>query len=151
MRSDIKTLSTSQGSFGRVIIPMVPNPEVIERPKRRTYTAEYKIRILKEVDAITETGEFGALLRREGLFRSYIATWRWQREKGELEALSSKKRGPKITKSDSLSKIIEEKEKEIRKLQRRLKHAELIINFQKKISEIMGIPLKDIEIEGEDL
>lgn len=125
------------------------NPEVLERPKRRTYTVEYKSRILREADAAAESGEIGALLRREGLYSSTLQTWRRQREKGEIAGLSPKKRGPKSAKENPLANRVRELEAKNRRLQKSLKHAELILDIQKKISEITGIPLKDIEI-GED-
>ena len=73
--------------------PAVPDPEVRERAARRRFTAEYKLRMLRQADACTGTGELGALLRREGLYSSHLTTWRRQREEGSLAALSPKKRG----------------------------------------------------------
>lgn len=131
-------------------VPHIPSPEVLERPKRRTYTAEYKLKMLREADAAVEVGELGALLRREGLYSSHFQTWRRQKERGELAGLSPKKRGPKSTKSHPLAKRVKELEAENRRLQKRLKHAELILDIQKKISEITGIPLKPVENEEDD-
>ena len=68
--------------------------EVMAKPTRRRYSAEYKLRILREGDASTRPGEIGALLRREGLYSSNLTAWRKQLEKGELEGLSEKRRGP---------------------------------------------------------
>ena len=66
------------------------------KPKRRTYTAEYKLSILQEAEAVAATrGGIGALLRREGLYSSLLATWRRERADGILEALTPRKRGPK--------------------------------------------------------
>jgi len=131
-------------------VPRIPNPEVMERPKRRTYSAEYKLRMLREVDIAVELGELGALLRREGLYSSHLQTWRRQKERGELAGLSSKKRGPKSTKAHPLAKRLNALETENRRLQKRLKHAELILDIQKKISELTGIPLKPVENEEND-
>ncbi|MCD4784092.1 MAG: helix-turn-helix domain containing protein, partial [Candidatus Eremiobacteraeota bacterium] len=78
----------------------VPNPEVLERPRRRRFTAKYKLRILKEIDSATLRGESGAILRREGLYSSHIKSWRKQRERGALAGLSPKKRGTKPVKKD---------------------------------------------------
>lgn len=64
-----------------------PDPELIERPRRRRFSAEYKLRILREADACTESGKIGALLRREGLYSSILSEWRKQRDQGALEAL----------------------------------------------------------------
>lgn len=124
----------------------VPNPEVLERPKRRTYTADYKYRILKEIDAATQPGQIGAILRREGLYASNILCWRGQIGRGAREALKPRKRGRKPTEAEVLTQHIKALEKENKKLKKRLHHAALLLDIQKKISEITGIPLKDVEI-----
>jgi hypothetical protein len=118
----------------------VNDPEVHEKAARRTFAAEYKRRILEEADRCTETGEIGALLRREGLYSSHLVAWRRQREEGALSGLAPKKRGAKARPRNPLSKENERLRREIEKLQRRLKQAETIIEAQKKISEILGIP-----------
>lgn len=147
-----ETTSNSRRSDLRVAKPGVPDPEVLERPRRKRFTAEYKLRILKEIDAAARWGEVGAILRREGLYSSHIAAWRKQKEKGELDGLSQKKRGPKAARKDALAeKRLEDLEKENRRLQRHLKRAEIMLDIQKKISEITGIPLKDLEFEEDDL
>jgi len=109
---------------------VIPNPEVLERPKRRTHTAEYKRRILAEIEACTKPGEIGAILRREGLYASHIACWRRQREKAELEALKPRKRGR--CKSNPPDPLVKKLEQENKRLKKRLKHAELILDIQKK-------------------
>lgn len=118
------------------------DPEVLERPLRRKYTAEYKLRVLEEADRCSRPGELGALLRREGLYSSNLTTWRRQRERGVLEALSAKKRGRKAKVEDPRDRRIRELERENQRLERRLRQAESIIEFQKKLSEILGIPLE---------
>jgi len=128
---------------------VVPNPEVPEKASRRNYTAEYKRRILKEAADCKKQGQVGALLRREGLYSSNLTSWRHQVEKGTLDALSSKKRGPKARKPDPSIRRIAEQEKEIQKLQAKLKKAELIIDAQKKIAEIFQL-LRE-QKEGENL
>ena len=65
-----------------------PSPEVLERPVRRRFTVEYKAKILAEADACTEAGQFGELLRREGLYSSHLTTWRRQRDEGALAGLT---------------------------------------------------------------
>jgi transposase len=121
--------------------PQPPDPEVPEKPLRRRFTAEYKLRILKEAEACQSLGgEIGALLRREGLYSSHLVTWRRQREEGSLEALQARKRGRK--EKDPRARRIEELEKHNRKLEDRLHKANLIIEFQKKVADILGIPLK---------
>jgi transposase len=129
---------------------LVPNTEVLEKPIRRRFTAEYKLRILQEVDALSESGQIGALLRREGLYSSNLTTWRRQRDNGTIEALSPKKRGRKAHRQDPLIQENEQLRRQNERLARRLKKAEAIIDFQKKISEILGIPLSQPESEEND-
>ena len=117
------------------------DPEVPAQPRRRTYTAEYKLQILKQADMCKDPGQLGALLRREGLYHSNLITWRRQREEGTLKALSPKKRGRKAQPPNPLAARVAELERENRKLQRRLKKAETVIEIQKKTSELLGIPL----------
>jgi transposase len=80
--------------------PGKPDPESFEKPKRRRYSAEYKVRILKEADACTKSGELGALLRREGLYSSLLSNWRSQRDSGALSGLEPKRRGRKAKSKD---------------------------------------------------
>ena len=115
--------------------------EVTERPVRRKFGAEYKLMILREADACTKPGEIGALLRREGLYSSHLTTWRRQRDEGALARLTPVKRGPKARQTDARDVRIRELEKENEKLKKKMKQAEIIIEFQKKASEILGIPL----------
>jgi len=126
-----------------------PNPEVPEKAIRRSYTAEYKCRILKEAESCKEQGQVGALLRREGLYSSNLTSWRHQAERGTLDALSSKKRGPKARKADPSVRRIAEQEKQIHKLQAKLRKAELIIDAQKKMAEIFQL-IRDQQ-DGENL
>ncbi len=98
-------------------------------------------RILREAEACKEPGQLGALLRREGLYSSNLTTWRRQAEEGTLDALSPKKRGPIKRLPDSSLRRIAELEKENRKLNHKLKQAELIIEAQKKITQILQTPL----------
>lgn len=117
------------------------DPEVPAQARRRTYTAEYKLQILKQADMCREPGQLGALLRREGLYHSNLITWRRQREESTLKALSPKKRGRKAQPPNPLAARVAELEREKRKLEQRLKKAETIIEIQKKTSELLGIPL----------
>ena len=117
--------------------------EVLERPGRRRFTAGYKLRILQEADQSTEFGQIGRLLRREGLYSSNLRTWRRQRERGVLEGLTPKKRGRRAKAVDPRDGRICELERENERLRRRLEKAGMIIEFQKKISEILGIPLRE--------
>jgi transposase-like protein len=117
-----------------------PDPEVPEKKPRRRFAAAYKLRILKEYDACAKPGEIGALLRREGLYYSNINTWLRQRDEGVLHGLSPKKRGRKAKKVNPLAREVARLERENKKLSGKLKQAETIIEVQKKISEILGIP-----------
>src|SRR3990167_2102686 len=133
----------------RVMAPSPPpDPEVAERAARRRFTAEYKRRVLQEADACAGTGELGGLLRREGLYSSHLTTWRRQREQGMLAALSPKKRGRPAAPSSPLARRVADLEREKARREGRLKQAETIIEVQKKISEILGIPLKTADTAG---
>jgi transposase-like protein len=118
-------------------IRAVADPEVPEKAVRRRFTAEYKRRILKEVDVCKEPGQLGRLLRREGLYSSNVTTWRRQAERGTLDALSPRKRGPKVQRPDPSVRRIAELEKENQKLKAKLHQAELIIEAQKKMAELL--------------
>jgi len=136
----------------RVMAPSPPPdpevPEVPERAARRRFTAEYKLRVLHAADAGAGAGELGGLLRREGLYSSHLTTWRRQREQGTLAALSPKKRGRPAAPGSPLARRVAELEREKARLEGRLKQAETIIEVQKKISEILGIPLKTADNAG---
>ncbi len=127
-----------------------PDPEVPEKPERRQYPAEYKLRILREADQCGEPGEVGALLRREGLYSSLLSSWRRQREEGTLGALGPKKRGRKSKRTDPLAAEVQKLKKENQRLKKRLMQTETIIEVQKKMSEALGIPLKSPEEEEND-
>jgi len=124
-----------------------PDPEVEAKAKRRRFSAEYRLQILRQADACKAPGELGALLRREGLYSSLLSTWRRQREQGALAALRARKRGPKPKPVDPRMK---ELEKQNARLQRKLKQAEMIIEVQKKVHEILGIPLRTLADDGDD-
>lgn len=117
------------------------DPEVLERPVRRRFTAEYKLGVLREVEGCGEPGQVGALLRREGLYSSHLTEWRRQRERGALAGLAPKKRGRVSPARHPLATRVAELERENTQLQRRLEQAETIIDVQKKLSALLGIPL----------
>jgi len=119
-----------------------PDPEVSEKPTRRRFTAEYKLRILRLADDCTEPGSIGALLRREGLYSSHLTMWRRQRERGMLDGLKPKKRGREAAKRNPLLPELERLRRENERLAQRLKQAELIIEVQKKASQMLEIPLE---------
>ena len=120
-----------------------PDPEVVAKPKRRTYTAEYKQRILEEAEVAAATrGGLGALLRREGLYSSLLTYWRRERANGILAALTPQKRGPKSKRNPQ--------EEEVQKLRRQnarltedLRKAHIIIDVQKKVAALLGHPIPE--------
>ena len=138
---NVRALRTDQGR--------IPDPEVTDRPVPRRYTAEYKARILKEADQLGR-GELGALLRREGLYSSQISEWRKQRDHAMKKWMEPQKPGPKPEAPNPLSDRVAQLERENAALQRRLKQAETIIEVQKKISEILSIPLNPPESDKND-
>ena len=125
-----------------------PDPEVLEKPVRRRFTAAYKERIVREADACTRAGEIGALLRREGIYSSYLDKWRKKLAQGGRDALSAKRgRKPRCTAAEV---EMEKLRRRTARLERQLQQAEAIIEIQKKVAEILGIPLKSGPLEGED-
>ena len=119
----------------------VPDPAVPEKPVRRRFTAEYKLRILREADRCTQPGQLGALLRREGLYSSHLTTWRQHRDEGTLAGLAPKRRGRKTSPDAPLVAENDLLRRENQRLTAKLRQAETIIEVQKKLSEILGIPL----------
>lgn len=120
-------------------IKKLPDPEVVAKAHRRQYTADFKRRILAEADSATEPGAIGALLRREGLYSSHLTHWRQQRDRG----LAPRPRGPK-SKRDPLFEEVRKLKLENGHLTQRLARAELIIDVQKKVSSLLGIPLATV-------
>jgi len=118
----------SAGAAGRVAPAAPPDPELVERPQRRRFTAEYKIAVLCEADGLSRPGEIGALLRREGLYSSHLSTWRGQREAGVLEALS-RPRGRKPADSFAVENA---------ELQRRLTRTETELEKARRVIEVQG-------------
>jgi transposase len=123
------------------------DPEVPEKAKRRQFSPEYKLRVLREADACRGEGQIGALLRREGLYSSHLTTWRRQRETGALAGMRARKRGPKGRAEDPRVKQLV---RENARLQRQLKQAVTIIEIQKKVAGILGIPLNAPELDEND-
>jgi transposase len=114
----------------------VPDPEVEPRAAKRYYKAEYKQRVLDEIDHATQPGEIGAILRREGLYSQIISKWRAQRAKGGLEGLVPQKRGPKTNPETGELAWLKCENEHLRK---KLVRAQLIIEVQKKVSQILGL------------
>jgi transposase len=111
-----------------------PDPEVVPRAKRRQFSATYKLRILQEVDECNQPGQIGALLRREGLYSSQLTDWRRERAAGQLQGLTSQKRGrPRDEQATELARLRQENAQ----LQAQLAQAELIMAAQKKLAQAL--------------
>lgn len=127
--------------------PPLPDPEVPTRALRRRFTAAYKRRILHEADTC-DPGGIAALLRREGLYSSHLTTWRHQREQGEIAGLEPRKRGKKAAPRNPLAAENERLQRETERLQKRLRQAEIIIDVQKKLCEMLGLPVATTDSNG---
>jgi len=133
------------GNGGRrptvVAAPASASPELSDRPRRRSFSAQDKLRILAETDRAAETGGIGAVLRREGLYSSALTDWRRQRDAGAFGALVPGKRGPKTGAANPLSAEVASLQRDNARLTLRLTRAEAIIEIQKKVASLLGIPL----------
>ena len=123
----------------------LPDPEVRPKAKHRHFTAEYKKRILDEADACATSTQRGALIRREGLYSSHLTAWRRQRTHGILDGLAPKKRG---VKPDPLALENAQLRHKNHRLEQQLQRAELIIEVQKKISQLLGLPIEPSLMDG---
>lgn len=128
-------------------VPPRPNPEVVADARRRTFTAEYKQRILLEADAAAaQPGGIGALLRREGLYSSHLVTWRRERQAGVLKGLTPHKRGPK-SRRNAQAEEMQKLRRENQRLTEQLRKAEIVIDVQKKVGALLGWPLPKADPE----
>ena len=118
-----------------------PDPEVSDRPKRRKFTAAYKLAILREIDGCTEHGGIGEIIRREGLYSGHITSWRRAREEGVLNALAPRKRGRPAKPASPLVDENAALQKRVAKLEEQLRKAQLIIDVQKKLASILASEL----------
>jgi len=125
--SELKSRKTGQGE-GATVAVLSPDPELVERPRRRQFSAEYKLRVVREADACSKPGDVGALLRREGLYSSHLSTWRAQRDNGALTALS-RPRGRRAADS---------RDAQIVKLRQRAERAEAELSTARKVIEVQG-------------
>jgi transposase-like protein len=123
-------------------------PELSDRPRRRTFTVQEKLRVLAEIDGVAPGG-IGAILRREGLYSSTLSEWRRLRDSGALGALTPVKRGPKAAVPNPLAAELAQAKRENARLVRRLEHAEAIIGIQKKVAALLGIPLATPDSDDE--
>ncbi len=129
----------------------VAQSEEVAAPRRRSFTAEFKLRVLAEVDACTELGEVGALLRRHGLYSSHLAEWRRARDEGALSGLAPRKRGRRPLAENPLAAEVARLEREIKKLVARAERAEGLVAVQKKLAELLGeeLPSEEELLEAE--
>jgi len=147
-----RAYSTRSSAAGKTVAPPPaaqprPNPEVVADAKRRTFTAEYKQRILTEADAaVAQPGGIGALLRREGLYSSHLVSWRRERQVGVLKGLTPHKRGPK-SKRNPQEEEMQKLRRENQRLTEELRKAEIVIDVQKKVGALLGWPLPKADPE----
>ena len=121
----------------------VPDPEVVAKPTRRQFSAEYRLRILEEADRCTQPGEVGRLLRREGLYSSHLSAWRKARRSGSLQGLTPKKRGAKPAGSNPLNAKVRQLEAKVARLEKELATAHTILDVQGKVAGLLGFSLTD--------
>ena len=146
-----RAYSTRSAAAGKTVAPAAgatrPDPEVVADAKRRTFTAEYKLRILAEADAAAaQPGAIGALLRREGLYSSHLVTWRRERQAGMLKGLTPHKRGPK-SKRNPQEEEMQKLRRENQRLTEELRKAAIVIDVQKKVGALLGWPLPKADPE----
>jgi transposase-like protein len=147
-----RAYSTRSAAAGKTVAPEAPalprpDPEVFASAKRRTFTAEYKLRILAEADAAAaQPGAIGALQRREGLYSSHLVTWRRERQTGILKGLTPHKRGPK-SKRNPQEEEMRKLRRENQRLTEELRKAEIVIDVQKKVGALLGWPLPKADPE----
>jgi transposase len=120
-----------------------PDPEVVPMAKRRSFSKAEKLRILAAADACVAPGDIGALLRREGIYSSHLATWRKQRQLAGEALLVERKRGPMANPAAAQDRRVLELEKEVGRLRDKLAKADLIIDVQKKLSILLGLSTSD--------
>jgi len=125
-------------SSGRIVAgPVVASAEFTAGPKRRSFTAKYKLQILSQTDRAVDTGGISAILRREGLYSSALSDWRGQRDAGTLGALQPRQRGPEKVAANPLQAELAKANRENAALRRRLDQAEAIIAIQKKVAALL--------------
>ena len=120
-----------------------PDPEVVAKPTRRQFSAEYRLRVLEEAERCTRPGEVGRLLRREGLYSSHLTAWRKARRNGSLQGLRPKKRGTKPAESHPLSSKVRQLEAKVARLEKELATAHTILEVQGKVAGLLGFSLND--------
>ena len=148
-RKKLKMVASSMVvAAGFPAAPAAPDPEVRAVAKRRQFGAAYKLSVLEQVDRASTPGAIGALLRREGLYSSHLSTWRRERDAGALEALS--RRGGRKARSTPEQKRVAVLEAKNARLQRELEQARLIIEVQKKLCMLLGLPTAEDKPTGSE-
>lgn len=140
----------ASGDFAAAPAPQAPDSEVLEKAHRRRFSPKYKLSIVRRADDLAGTGGVGAMLRREGLYASQLADWRQERERGELEALTPKKRGRKANPDKALERDLAKLTRENARLAQRIEQAEAIIEVQKKVACLLGLPMDSRPGNGSD-
>ncbi len=138
---DAETAAPNASRRPTIAAPASASPELTARPHRRMFTAQDKLRILADTDRAADTGGIAAILRREGLYSSALTDWRRQRDAGAFGALTPARRGPKAAEANPLAIEVAALQKDSVRLTLRLARAEAIIGIQKKVAELLGIPL----------
>jgi len=129
-RSAEGAVGDRSGSAGAPLAPLgVPDPELAERPRRRRFSAEYKLGVLRQAEGCSRPGELGALLRREGLYSSNLVTWRRQRDAGALQGLAPRPRGPRAPSPEQV---------ENEKLRRALERTQADLDTARRVIEVQG-------------
>lgn len=123
-----------------VASPSAASPELPDRPRRRTFTAAYKLGVLRQIEE-AEPGGVGAILRREGLYSSLLTDWRRQRDAGAHDALKAVKRGPKLAEPNPLAAEHARLQRDNKSLTLRVQRAEAIIEIQKKVALLLGLSM----------
>ena len=137
---------TDASGVSRPVV-IVEDVEVMAKAKRRRFSASEKLRVLEAADACTQMGSIAALLRREGLYSSHLTEWRKARARGELAGLAPRKRGRKPAPVNPLDKENAELKRALAKAEARATRAEALVELQKKISQLLGIPQPGTEDE----
>jgi transposase len=150
-REDERSENDRSTAAGKTVAPLPPgpprpNPEVVADARRRSFTGEYKQRILAELDSAAQPGAVGALLRREGLYSSHLSTWRRERQAGILKGLTPLKRGPK-SKRNPQDEEMQKLRRENQRLNEELRKAAIVIDVQKKVGALLGWPLPKADPE----
>ena len=131
------------GGDAGAVRPAAPDPEVVAKPRRRQFTAEYKLRILEKTDRCSKPGEIGRVLGRDGLYSSHLTAWRKARRDGTILGLAPKKRGRKPARRNPLQKCVDQLEAEVVRLEREPATAKTILEVQGKVAGLLGLSFGD--------